>query len=301
MGNLLEEVDPLGNAWIYSYDGMGNRVKRLDAKGDLTQYDFYPDDQLQGIAYADGTAVRYAYDADNRRIQMEDWLGQTTWAYDPLNRVVGTQDPLGNALAYSYDAADNRTSLNYPNGNTVEYAYSPNNWMRQVDYAEVRAQHAVPLRTQYSRNRVGRVTGIINPNDTQTDIEYDNVYRTVRRDTVRRGTARRAPTEDIVSFEYAYNQVGHVTEAVKQYGWRNPTEQRESYAYDGLHRLAEVAINPLKNNGDPVQMSYAYDPVGNRLSWSTEDDLTTNQPWTVSPRPLPIMRSISCSKLRSTL
>ncbi len=65
---------------------------------------------------------------------------------------------------------------------------------------------------------------------------------------------------------------------MKRYGWRNPEEQRESYAYDGLRRLAGVNIAPLKNNGSAVAMSYAYDAVGNRLSWATDDDLSTQQP-----------------------
>ncbi|WP_339138208.1 MAG: RHS repeat-associated core domain-containing protein [Candidatus Electrothrix sp. GW3-4] len=272
VGNLIEEINPLGRTWTYSYDGMGNRISRRDGKGALTAYSFYPDDLLQSIAYSDGTAVSYAYDADNRRIQMQDWLGQTSWDYDPLARVTGTVDPLGSVLAASYDAAGNRTSLTYPDSSVAEYAYSPNNWMQQIIAGDTGTRHAVSQQTQYSRNRVGRVTGIINSNATRTDIAYDRVYRTLRRETVNR-------KETIAAFEYAYNPVGHVTEAVKEYGWRNPTQQRESYSYDGLHRLAGVVINPLKNNGDPVQMGYAYDPVGNRLSWSSEDDLATNQPW----------------------
>jgi RHS repeat-associated protein len=270
-GNMIEEVDPLSHTWAYTYDGMGNRVSRTNAKGALTEYSWYPDDLMSQIRYADGTQVGYAYDVDNNRISMEDTLGRTDWDYDPLNRVVATQDPLGAALASAYDAAGNRTSLTYPDRNRVAYAYSPNNWMRQVDVGERRA---VPQQTQYTRDRVGNITAIVNPNDTQTDIAYDRVYRTVSR-----ATAQTAGGEALIaSFEYAYNEVGHVTEAVKQYGWRNPTEQRESYAYDGLHRLTGAVINPLKNNGDPVQMNYAYDPVGNRLSWSTDDDLTTQQP-----------------------
>ncbi|XCN73322.1 MAG: RHS repeat-associated core domain-containing protein [Candidatus Electrothrix aestuarii] len=272
VGNLIEEVNPLGKTWTYTYDGMGNRISRRDGKGALTEYAFYPDDLLQSIAYSDGTAVSYTYNADNRRVLMQDRLGQTSWTYDPLARVTGTVDPLGSVLAATYDAAGNRTSLTYPDGSVAEYAYSPNNWMQQIIAGDTGTRHAVSQQTQYSRNRVGRVTGIINSNATETNIEYDRVYRTLRRETMN-------SKETVVAFAYAYNPVGHVTESVKEYGWRNPAQQRESYTYDGLHRLTGVTINPLKNNGDPVQMGYAYDPVGNRLSWSSEDDLSTQQPW----------------------
>ena len=204
-GRLIEEVNPLGMTWTYTYDGMGNRISRKDGKGALTAYAFYPDDLLQSIAYSDGTAVSYAYDADNRRIQMNDQLGETRWSYDPLNRITGQNDPFDRVLASSYDAASNRTGMTYPDGNQVGYQYSPNNWLQRMT---VRARHAVPQQTEYSRDLVGNVTGIVNPNQTETAIEYDRVYRTIRR-----GTARSAPTggnNTISAFEYTYNQVGHI-------------------------------------------------------------------------------------------
>jgi RHS repeat-associated protein len=270
VGNLIQETDPLGKTWQYAYDGMGNRISRKDGNGALTAYSWHPDDALKSIRYADGSAVSYAYDADNRRTQMTDWLGATNWQYDPLGRVTATKDPLGSALAYAYDADSNRTAMTWPDGSVVEYAYSPNNWLHEVDVAG--AKNLSPLRTEYSRNKVGGITKIVNPNATETDIEYDRVYRTLRRATIANGS------DTVAGFEYAYNEVGHVTEAVKRYGWRNPEEQRESYAYDGLRRLAGVNIAPLKNNGSAVAMNYAYDAVGNRLTWAIDDDLSTQQP-----------------------
>ncbi|MCI5132155.1 MAG: RHS repeat protein [Candidatus Electrothrix sp. EH2] len=107
VGNLIEEVNPLGKTWTYTYDGMGNRISRRDGKGALTEYTFYPDDLLQSIAYSDGSAVSYMYDADNRRIQMLDQLGETSWSFDPLNRITGQNDPFNRVLASSYAAVMN--------------------------------------------------------------------------------------------------------------------------------------------------------------------------------------------------
>jgi RHS repeat-associated protein len=275
VGNLIEEVNPLGRTWTYSYDGMGNRISRRDGKGALTAYSFYPDDLLQSIAYSDGTAVNYAYDADNRRVQMEDWLGATGWNYDPLARITQQNDPLARVLAYQYDAASNRTGITYPDGNQLGYQYSPNNWLKTMTVDAVGTQQAVPVQTEYSRDLVGNLTRIVNPNNTESNIEYDRVYRTIRR-----GVSRNAPTEaSVVSFAYTYNQVGHVTQAIKEYGWRNPSTITETYEYDGLHRLSYMNMSPLKNNGGTVETAYSYDPVGNRLSWESNDDLQTNTPF----------------------
>jgi len=209
--------------------------------------------------------VGYAYDPNNNRTAMTDSLGTTAWTYNALNRVTGAADAFDRAMAYAYDAAGNRTGMTYPDGNQVGYAYSENNWLKTVTDAK-------DLPTQYQRDKVGNITHIANPNFTETDLSYDRVYRVVSLKT------RQILDEIkmISGFDYTYNEVGHVTQVVKEYGWRQPPVVTESYAYDGLHRLAGVEIDPIKNNGEKAVMSYAYDPVGNRLSWTTSKDLTTD-------------------------
>ena len=70
-----------------------------------------------------------------------------------------------------------------------------------------------------------------------------------------------------------------MTQVIKEYGWRQPSEITETYTYDGVHRLATATISPLKNNGDDVVMAYVYDAEGNRLAWDSNDDLTTHEPF----------------------
>ena len=47
----------------------------------------------------------------------------TTYAYDALNRLVSTTDPLSHVTGYGYDAVGNRTSQTKPDGTTVTYTY----------------------------------------------------------------------------------------------------------------------------------------------------------------------------------
>ncbi len=258
VGNMIHETDPIGNVWAYEYDGMGNRVVRTDAKRDRTEYAYYPDDMLEEIRYANGQSVQYVYDANNNRTEMKDWLGNTGWEYDPLNRITAQNDPFSRAMAYAYDAAFNRTAVTYPDGNQVNYAYSPNNRMKSV--ADARN-----LLTEYTRDKVGNVTHIENPNDTETDLEYDRVYRTLSLINRQTGGGEKLNS----AFAYTYNKVGHVIQSVNEYGWRNPSVATETYTYDGLHRLAGVVIDPIKNNGEKEISSYVYDPVGNRMEWTS--------------------------------
>lgn len=78
---LVKETDPLGKVWEYAYDGERNRTSRKDAKGELIEYGFYPDDMLEQIRYADGSSVSYEYDANNNRTGMTDKLGSTSWSF----------------------------------------------------------------------------------------------------------------------------------------------------------------------------------------------------------------------------
>ncbi len=263
MGRQVREEDPLGNTWVYTYDGVGNRLTRLDANGDLTEYAYWPDDQLRRIDYhKDGSSVEYTYDENNNRTTMTDHLGVTSWVYDELNRVTDTTDPFNRALHLGYDPVGNRVEMVYPDGNPVAYGYYKNNWMKTM------TDPAGNL-TTYERDGVGNITRILNPNSTVTTLTYDKADRVLT--LVNKQTAGARKT--IAAFAYTYNEVGHVTQIVNEYGWRNPPIVIETYTYDGLHRLAGM------ENSDGVVMRYAYDKVGNRLTWQTNDDLTTQTPF----------------------
>jgi RHS repeat-associated protein len=261
MGRITSEVDPLGNTWKYTWDGAGNQTSRLDANGVLTSYSYYPDDQLRQTVYADGTALHFAYDANNNPQALQDTLGVTLWTVDPLNRVTGVTDSLGRTLSTVYDKVGNRTGLIYPEGNTLSYRFDKNDRMAAMIDPEGRE-------TAYTRDPAGNITTIQYPNSITTSVVYDKVDRVIQRVNQQIGGAN----ETTSAFTYTYNDVGHVTQVSEHYGWRNPADVVETYTYDGLHRLAQVDTNY------GLVSKYAYDPTGNRLNWETNDNLATQTP-----------------------
>lgn len=100
---------------------------------------------------------------------------------------------------------------------------------------------------------------------------YDKVYRTL---TLANKQIFNT-TDTIGAFEYTYNEVGHVTQTIETYGWRNPPVVTETYNYDGLHRLIGVVADPIKNNGEKEIASYEYDAVGNRMKWASLTGLSS--------------------------
>ncbi|MCI5164645.1 MAG: RHS repeat protein [Candidatus Electrothrix sp. GM3_4] len=244
VGKLIRETDPLGMVWEYAYDGNRNRTSRRDAKGNLGEYGFFPDDMLRSISYTDGTAVAYEYDPNNNRTEMTDKLGQTSWNFDPLNRATEQNDPFNRVLAYSYDADSNRAGMTYPDGNQVAYEYSPNSWLKKMT-------DPAGQEINYTRDLVGNLTKIANPNQTETDIEYDKVYRTLER--INRQTTKGGKVNS--GFEYTYNELGHITKTVKNMvGGSRPPSRKPTVmtGYIGFQSLLCLRLNRTAGRWRPL-------------------------------------------------
>jgi len=54
----------------------------------------------------------FTYDAADNQLTAQDQSGAYTMAYDTLNRMTSEQEPFGQVLTFSYDAATNRTQVN---------------------------------------------------------------------------------------------------------------------------------------------------------------------------------------------
>lgn len=262
MNRLLTEIDADGNLWQYGYDFVGNRIWRIDANDKRTDYTYYPDNQPETISYElDGTTVEYTYDENNNQTEMVDHLGTTTWTYDPLNRAATVTDALNRHLGYGYDAVGNRTSLTYHDGRVVQYTYYDNDWLKTAIDPENNV-------TSYERDGVGMTTTTTNPNETITTATYDKVNRMLT--LVNKETTGAQKTNS--AFTYTYNDVGHRTEMIAEYGWRNPAIVTSTYTYDGLRRLVR------DEDSEGMGTDYTFDRVGNRLVLDTNDD-------SLSPRP----------------
>jgi RHS repeat-associated protein len=139
LGQLVSKTTPTTSfvtspTWAYSYDPAGNLLSSEDPIGTTTTNTYTPLGQLATVAYDDGATspVSYDYDADGNRVSMSDDSGTSTYSYDPFGELTHYQSGFGNAVAYSYDQAGNTTAISYPltianpawaNTTTVGYSY----------------------------------------------------------------------------------------------------------------------------------------------------------------------------------
>jgi len=253
LDRLSAEINPLGNAWNYSYDHEQNLIKRTDANGGETKYGYSPDNILAEVAYPSHT-VKYNYSETNFPLTMQDNLGTTTWQYDDLDRLTNQLDPLNRALAYDYDLVGNLAKIKYPDGRGMTHQYLKNDWLKESQALSF--QSGGPETIAFTRNKVGAPTNIKHSNSSISNILYDKVYRQLEVFDQQQGSGSHL----ISKFSYTYNDVGHQTEEVAEYGWRQPAKVSTAFKYDGLHRLTQA------QSDDNQKSQYVYDPVGNRIT-----------------------------------
>jgi RHS repeat-associated protein len=239
----IEETDPLGTTWRFTYVGRDRLKTVTDARGRRTTYHYDDRLQLVAIQYADDRWVDYQYDAAGNKTRMDDWTGTTRWTYDALNRVVLVTRN-GTETSYAYDEVGNLSSLTLEPGKPVTYTYDDANRLKTVTDWQGRT-------TTYTYVS-GRMAGYSLPNGVTATFGYDNAGRPT---SIR--YERGAST--IASFDYGYDAAGNRL-------WRRNTDGRhETYAYDELNRLTWVSYPGYPGFS---QEEYAYDPAGNRTRMS---------------------------------
>ena len=256
--NLLGQVetitDALGLQEHYSYDPKGQLVEKLDKEGYLTKYGYTGQGDVRQIQYAEGREVKYSYNPLRHLQEMEDWLGITKIATDPLGRAQNVQYPDGKTVSYTYGKAGERTSITYPDGKTIYYRFD-----EQIRLSELRDGDSV---ITYGYDAAGRLAEKHFPNGMHTDYRYDSkgqIQELIHTD--REGILDR--------YTYQYDLLGNKTGIEKQR--RGLVEESGSYqyGYDPLGRLNKVTkdSNPLRN--------YSYDAFGNRTRLMERGKQTT--------------------------
>ena len=256
--NLLGQVETITDALSlqehYSYDPKGQLIEKLDKEGYLTKYDYTGQGDVSRIQYADGREAKYSYNPLRHLQEMEDWLGLTKIATDPMGRAQNVQYPDGKTVSYTYGKVGERTSITYPDGKTIYYGFDD-----QVRLSELRDGGSV---ITYGYDKTGRLAQKHFPNGLHTDYRYDSkgqIQELIHAD--REGILDR--------YTYQYDLLGNKTEIEKQRRGLEEESGSYKYGYDPLGRLNEVTKdgNPLRN--------YSYDAFGNRTRLMERGKQTT--------------------------
>lgn len=262
------------------YDAAGQVIKKIDANGNVTQYEF---------------------DACGRNIATIDALGnRTEFTYDTAGRQLSIKDANGNTIAYEYDALGRKTKTVFPDGtySTVKYnnlgqkieetdaaglvtifEYNDAGQLSAVVKPEVNGE--IP-RWEYSYNQYGQRTSIKDPKGNVTSFTYDYAGRQLSR-TLPMGQKETAEYNTFAqlvkqtdfkgqSVEHIYDSLGRKT-AQKYFAAGSSSATEEiTFTYDDLGRTKTIVTpqgtteNTYNARGELIQIStpegsinYAYD------------------------------------------
>jgi RHS repeat-associated protein len=251
LGRQTARVLPDGSRETMAYDAAGNLTASTDFLGRTTSYGYDAADRLVSESLPGGSTVGTSYTANGRRAAVTDGRGTTSYSYDERDRLVELACPDGRKLTYGYDAAGNRTRLTAEVASqqlTTSYSYDALNRLATVTDPEGRVY-------SHGYDAVGNRSSLGYPNGVETHYSYDSLNRLTNL------TTTTSVGEVVQSYAYTLGPSGNRTRIDEHDG------RSRSYGYDPLYRLTSETVADAA--GTVYAKSFAYDPVGNRLSQVT--------------------------------
>jgi RHS repeat-associated protein len=253
VGRRLQRTLPLGMSETSSYDAAGNLASKTDFNVKTTAYAYDAVNRLRSKtpdAAFGASVVQFSYSATGQRLQMVDASGTTTYAYDTRDRLLSKATPQG-TLTYTYDPGGNLTAIQSSNtgGTSVTYAYDALNRL-----ATVTDNRLSPGVTTYTYDNAGNLANFKYPNGVQHGYTYNPLNRLTTLAVMNTTTS-----STLASYSYTLGPTGNRTAVAELSG------RRVDYTYDSLYRLTVETITGAVGG----TTTYAYDPVGNRLSRSS--------------------------------
>jgi len=247
----------------YIYESTTSRLKSVtDAKGQVTNYQYYIDDDLKQISYTGGNpptpSVSFTYDPNyNRVASMADGIGTTNYAYNPVGtlgggRLASVDGPLTNdTITYSYDEygrVTNRSINGAANSTTTVYdalgrATSISNLLGNFNYAYVAATPR-PDHMDYPNGQIAQYAYYGNTGDERLQEIWNKT----------------SGGSTISTFDYTYNAVGNIGTWSQQADASTPSVH--SFGYDGVDQALWDTVTV--GGATQHQYSYWYDRAGNR-------------------------------------
>jgi RHS repeat-associated protein len=219
-GQIIREIDPLGNEKSTEYDEHGRIVAKTDATNATTRYTYDEAGNRNSVTDALGNTYRFTYNGQHLPRSMTDPLDRVWWrGYDESNRLIGIQDPLGHRWLIHYDAEGNATKVQNPLGACKYQKFTDGvlqavtDWMGNV--------------TRFQLDNFGRVTQRTGTLGEVTCFRYDS-----------HGNPVEVILPDQSVLKITYDSVGNLTNFIDGNGYST------RFRYGPCQRLLE-RVNPV--------------------------------------------------------
>ena len=295
-GNLLGQLDGLGEGTEYAYNLLGEPIHIRTTGGSGQRYELDARGNIIGVEEGNHNRTRYRLDDWGRIVEIQKADGSKEgYGYDCAGNLVSATDGEGHTTRYSYDGEGNLVSLLDPMGAKEEYVYDEEGRLIQkTDRKGVITEYAYTL---YGAPLYRRVKGR----------EEGDFYRYTPEGLLR--SALSQSPEGSMCYSYGYDALDRLIQksasgrTLLAYGYdgngnrirqRDVTGKETEYVYDACDRLREVweegrRLASYAYQGDgrireeshgPLRKEYAYDKEKNLTGltlWSGDRLLADNQ------------------------
>ncbi len=240
-GRLAKVTDPLKVVTKYEYDKLGNKTYMTDGRGKLTSYTYTAFGMLKTVTNPDNKTEAYKYDLSGNMVCVTDKKGNNTvYTYDNIGLLLERKvNETGDSVKYTYDEAGNRSSMEDESGK-VTYEYDKNNRLKAIKKNST-------AQLSYDYDAIGNVTKVTDLKGYQVDYTYDAVSRM---ETVAYGGK---------TTTYQYDDNGRRESITYEGGIK------EAYEYDKDNHLVSMS-NKMPNGSVISEYAYEYNLAGRQIS-----------------------------------
>lgn len=252
-GNILKEVDALGNAATFSYDADDNLVTEQYPGNPFFTHHAY--DQANRLILSEDIhngfilTTRYEYNRLNQKIKTIDWYGQeTSFAYDRLGRLTTITYPevynehhksCRPTEFFEYDIADNPIVKIDPKGHRTDIRYT----IRGKPFA-IHYQDGCEEKNEYTLE--GLLEKSVAINGVTTNYHYDYLGRVIKKEISSPHGEKLQETSHYNYFHklYEVDAAGQRTDYQYDYAGRligmTKGHAKTCYEYDACGRVSKV-------------------------------------------------------------
>ncbi|MFI0229754.1 DUF6531 domain-containing protein [Streptomyces sp. NPDC017086] len=229
-GRLIVLTAPDGSRESWAYDGEGNCVGHTDPIGGVTTFTYGPFDLLASRTTPDGATYTFTHDTERRLTGVTDPLG-STWGYslNARGEVVAETDFDGRRTTFAHDPAGFLVSTSTAAGDVFTFV--------RDEVGRLVAREVSGLRTSYTYDTAGRLTGVRSPDSALTR-SYDALGRLL------------AETVDGHTTHYRYDDAG------QRVGRTTPTGARTSVDWDEFGNRTRLSLDTRHG------IAFAHDLLG---------------------------------------
>ena len=245
-GSQVESATNPENGMVqYTYNDARQVVRRVDAKGQETTYEYDAAGRLTTVRHypvqwQEDTGQRVSYTYDTQSL-VPGYTDNGTGRKMQVNQGSGYWFDID--VGYTYDNEGRVTALAHPDGSNYSYTFDAMGRLSGMSGAgTANATYGV----------AGQLTGLSYLGVTETRV-YNDVLQMTRLTAASGGS-------NVVDMEYVYaagRNNGRITQA-----WDHVSGEQVNYTYDSLNRLA-TAVTADNTNVAQWGLQFSYDGFGN--------------------------------------